>query len=42
LVLCFLTGSLYVLDTLYKSKNDYLLFFLGAKKDSLLKNEHKQ
>jgi len=32
----FFIGSLYVLVTLYQSKNDWLSFFLGSRKESLL------
>jgi hypothetical protein len=37
MVLGFFTGSLYVLVALYQSKGDWLWFFLGARKDRLLK-----
>lgn len=37
MVLGFFTGSLYVLIKLYQSKDDYLTFFLGSKKEKLLK-----
>ena len=37
MVLGFFTGSLYVLIVLYQSKGDWLWFFLGARKDRLLK-----
>ena len=37
MVLGFFTGSLYVLVMLYRSKGDWLWFFLGARKESLLK-----
>lgn len=40
MVLGFFTGSLYVLVTLYKSKGDWLNFFLGARKEKLL-NQNK-
>lgn len=36
MVLGFFAGSLYVAITLYKSKGDWLLFFLGARKKSLM------
>ena len=36
MVLGFWTGSLYVLITLYKTKGDWLAFFLGHRKDELL------
>jgi hypothetical protein len=36
MVLGFWTGSLYVLITLYKTKGDWLTFFLGHRKDALL------
>jgi len=39
MVLGFFIGSLYVLITLYKSENDWLTFFLGARKESLLNNQ---
>ena len=39
MVLGFFTGSLYVLVMLYRSKNDWLWFFLGARKESLLQKE---
>ncbi len=39
MILGFFIGSLYVLVTLYKSKDDWLLFFLGSKKETLLKNQ---
>ena len=38
MVLGFFTGSLYVLVMLYRSKGDWLWFFLGARKDQLLKH----
>jgi len=37
MVLGFFTGSLYVLVTLYRSKGDWAEFFLGARKDKVLK-----
>ncbi len=39
MVLGFFIGSLYVLITLYKSQNDWAYFFMGSKKDSLIKNQ---
>lgn len=36
MVLGFFTGALYVLITLYASKNDWLTFFLGHRKNALL------
>ncbi len=39
MILGFFIGSLYVLISLYKSENDWLLFFLGSKKENLLKNQ---
>jgi len=36
MVLGFFTGSLYVLITLYRSKCDWLLFFLGDRKAEIL------
>jgi hypothetical protein len=36
MVLGFFTGSLYVLINLYRSKGDWLWFFLGGRKESLL------
>lgn len=36
MVLGFFTGSLYVLVMLYKSRGDWLWFFLGARKEKLL------
>jgi len=41
MTLGFFTGSLYVLVALYKSKNDWLLFFLGSKKESLINSASK-
>lgn len=38
MVLGFFIGSLYVLIKLYQSHNDWLTFFLGSKKASLLAN----
>lgn len=35
----FLTASLYILITAYKSKGNWLTFFLGARKDSLINSE---
>lgn len=37
MVLGFFTGSLYVLIGLYRSNGDWLDFFLGARKEKLLK-----
>jgi len=37
MVLGFFTGSLYVLINLYTSKGDWLTFFLGARRDDLLR-----
>jgi hypothetical protein len=37
IVLGFFAGSLYVLLALYSSKEDWLTFFLGARKDTLIK-----
>lgn len=34
----FLTASIYIVANLYLSKGDWLKFFLGSKKDSLLEN----
>ena len=42
MVLGFFIGSLYVLIKLYQSKNDYLTFFLGSKKDQLLKDYYEK
>ena len=39
MVLGFFTGSLYVLIVLYRSKGDWLYFFLGEKKDKLISIE---
>ena len=39
MVLGFFTGSLYVLVMLYRSKGDWLWFFLGARRESLLQKE---
>ena len=39
MVLGFFIGSLYVLITLYKSQNDWAYFFMGSKKDNLIKNQ---
>jgi len=39
MVLGFFIGSLYVLLALYQSKNDWLSFFLGSRKEGLLKNQ---
>lgn len=36
MVLGFFTGSLYVLVMLYRSKGDWLWFFLGARKEKLI------
>jgi len=36
MVLGFFIGALYVLIALYTSKNDWLTFFLGAKKEKVL------
>ena len=36
MVLGFFTGSLYTLIALYRSKGDWLRFFLGDRKDNLL------
>ena len=38
MVLGFFTGSLYMLIALYQSKGDWLTFFLGKRKDALLKD----
>ncbi len=35
----FLTASLYTLITAYKSEGNWLKFFLGARKDSLINSE---
>lgn len=41
MVLGFFTGSLYVLIALYRSKDDWLLFFLGDRKaDTLAKHDY--
>lgn len=37
MVFGFLTGSLYVLIALYRSKGDWLVFFLGERKGDLIK-----
>jgi hypothetical protein len=37
MILGFFIGSLYVLVVLYKSNNDWLVFFLGSKKENLIK-----
>jgi len=39
MVLGFFTGSLYVLVALYRSKGDWLTFFLGERKDALLQKQ---
>jgi hypothetical protein len=39
MVLGFFTGSLYVLIALYHSKGDWLKFFLGSRKEQLLKSQ---
>lgn len=39
MVLGFFTGSLYVLIALYRSRGDWLTFFLGARKDALVKKQ---
>ncbi|MFO7952919.1 MAG: DUF1475 family protein [Bacillota bacterium] len=41
MVFGFLTASAYLLITLYQSREDWLLFFLGARKKSLLKQNHQ-
>jgi len=41
MVLGFFTSSLYVLVALYGSKGDWLRFFLGTRKETLLKNDEK-
>lgn len=38
MILGFFIGSLYVLVTLYKSKDDWLQFFLGSKKENLIQS----
>lgn len=38
MILGFFIGSLYVLISLYKSKGDWLMFFLGSKKEQLIKS----
>jgi len=38
MVLGFFTASVYILAALHYSRGDWLTFFLGAKKDSLVKN----
>ena len=40
MVLGFFIGSLYVLVSLYKSQNNWLTFFLGSRKESLLLKEN--
>jgi hypothetical protein len=40
MVLGFFIGSLYVLVSLYKSQNDWLTFFLGSRKESLLNSQN--
>jgi len=37
IVFGFLTGSIYVLVALYKSKGDWLTFFLGNRKETMIK-----
>ncbi|MBF8436452.1 DUF1475 family protein [Halanaerobiaceae bacterium Z-7014] len=39
MVFGFLTASLYTLITAYKSEGNWLKFFLGARKDSLINSE---
>jgi len=39
MILGFFTGSLYVLINLYRSKGDWLWFFLGGRKESLLEKK---
>lgn len=39
MVLGFFTGALYILYAFYTSENDWLSFFLGAKKEALLKQK---
>lgn len=39
MVFGFLTASLYILITAYTSKGNWLKFFLGARKDSLINSE---
>ncbi|MFW6301386.1 MAG: DUF1475 family protein [Bacillota bacterium] len=39
MVFGFLTASLYILITAYKSRGDWLDFFLGARKESLINSE---
>jgi len=36
IVLGFFTASLYILIQIYKSKGDWLIFFLGQRKDELI------
>jgi len=40
MILGFFIGSLYVLVVLYQSKNDWLFFFLGSKKERLINQAH--
>jgi len=37
MTLGFFAGSLYILITLYQSRDDWLTFFLGARKEALVK-----
>lgn len=41
MVLGFFTGALYILINLYQSNGDWLEFFLGNQKQSLLDNQRK-
>ena len=38
MILGFFTGALYIIYAFYSSKDDWLKFFLGHKKESILKN----
>lgn len=42
IVLGFFTGSLYVLINLYRSKGDWLWFFLGGRKEILLDTNNQE
>jgi len=40
MILGFFIGALYVLIALYQSENDWLSFFLGARKDKVMRQIH--
>lgn len=42
MILGFFTGALYVLYAFYQSKEDWLRFFLGARKESVLREEKEK